>query len=158
MKALKIGEVAKETALSVKAIRFYEKIGLMPRPERTISSGYRLYTEGDVRRLRLIQRFKLLGLRLSQIKEIVASLKGEGCDCKRVKPHLQRLVNQELQEIEKNIQELTHLSGTGECGCGCEDLRELSPKRSLPIVQDSDECGDGSCGCGCADVSEKEDR
>lgn len=109
MKALKIGEVAKQTCLSVKAIRFYEKIGLVPAPERTFSSGYRLYTEGDVRRLRLIQRFKLLGLNLSQIKEIVASLKGEGCDCKKVKPHLQRLVSQQLQEIEKKIQELTHL-------------------------------------------------
>jgi DNA-binding transcriptional MerR regulator len=111
MEPLKIGEVAKETGLSVKAIRFYEKIGLVPAPERTFSSGYRLYGERDVRRLRLIQRFKLLGLRLSQIKEIVASLKGEGCDCKRVKPHLHRLVGQQLQEIDKKIQELTHLRG-----------------------------------------------
>ncbi|MGH7771910.1 MAG: MerR family transcriptional regulator, partial [Candidatus Binatia bacterium] len=107
MKALKIGEVAKETGLSVKAIRFYEKIGLRPAPERTFSSRYRLYTEGDVRRLRLIQRFKLLGLKLFQIKEIIASLKGEGCDCKRVKPHLQRLVSGQLEEIERKIQELT---------------------------------------------------
>ena len=109
MKPLKIGEVAKETGLSVKAIRFYEKIKLIPPAQRTFSSGYRLYTEGDVRRLRLIQRFKLLGLRLSQIKEIVTSLKGEGCDCKRVKPHLRRLVSEQLEEIDKKIQELTHL-------------------------------------------------
>ena len=109
MKTLRIGEVAKETGLSVKAIRFYEKIGLIPAPERTLSSGYRLYTETEIRRLRLIQRFKLLGLRLSQIKEIVASLKGQGCDCNRVKPHLQRLVSQQLEEIERKINELTHL-------------------------------------------------
>lgn len=111
MKQLKIGEVAKETGLSVKGIRFYEKIGLIPAPERTFSSGYRLYIERDVRRLRLIQRFKLLGLRLWQIKEIVESLKGKGCDCKRLKPHLQRSVSQQLQEIEKKIEELTHLKG-----------------------------------------------
>ncbi len=63
MKTYKIGTVAKEIGLSVKAIRFYEKIGLIPPPERTLSSGYRLYTEGDIRRLRLIQRAKLLGKR-----------------------------------------------------------------------------------------------
>jgi DNA-binding transcriptional MerR regulator len=54
MKPLKIGEVAKETGVSVKAIRFYEKIGLIPAPDRLFSSGYRLYTDRDVRRLRLI--------------------------------------------------------------------------------------------------------
>jgi hypothetical protein len=47
--------------------------------------------------------------------------------------------------------------GTGECGCGCEELFELSPKKSLPVVEEISGCGDGSCGCGCADVSEKED-
>ena len=98
MKALRIGQVAKETGLSVKAIRFYEKIGLIPAPERTFSSGYRLYTDGDVRRLRLVQRAKLLGLRLWQIKEIVESLKGQGCDCKRLKPRLQKLVDEQLEE------------------------------------------------------------
>lgn len=109
MKALKIGEAAKETGLSVKAIRFYEKIGLIPAAERTFSSGYRLYTERDVRRLRLINRTKLLGLRLSQIKEIVVSLKGQGCDCNRLKPHLQKLVDEQLDEIDRKLGELTLL-------------------------------------------------
>jgi DNA-binding transcriptional MerR regulator len=109
--ALKIGEVSKETGLSVKAIRFYEKIGLMPRPERSFGSGYRLYTEADVRRLRLLQRFKLLGLKLSEIKEIVAALKlkGKGCECSTIKPHLRRSVDQQLQEVERKIDELMHL-------------------------------------------------
>ena len=50
VKTYKIGTVAKETRLSVKAIRFYEKIGLIPAPEKALSSGYRLYTETDLRR------------------------------------------------------------------------------------------------------------
>ena len=111
MQALKIGEVSKETGLSVKAIRFYERIGLIPASQRSFGSGYRLYTEADIRRLRLLQRFKLLGLKLSEIKEIVASLKlkGRGCDCSRIRPHLRRSVDQQLQEIERKISELTHL-------------------------------------------------
>jgi len=106
MKPLKIGEVAKETGVSVKAIRFYEKIGLIPAPNRLFSSGYRVYTDRDVRRLRLIKRVKLLGIRLWQIKEIVASLKGEGCDCNRIQPRLQKLVDEQLDEIDRKLREL----------------------------------------------------
>ena len=106
MKALKIGEAAEETGISVKAIRFYEKIGLIPPAQRTFSSRYRLYTERDVRRLRLIKRVKLLGVRLWQIKEIVASLKGEGCDCNSLRPRLQKLVDEQLDEIDRKLREL----------------------------------------------------
>lgn len=109
MKPLKIGEVGKETGVSVKAIRFYEKIGLIPDPDRLFSSGYRLYTDRDIRRLRLIKRSKLLGLTLSQIKEIVDSLKGEGCDCNRLRPRLQKLVDQQLDDIDQQLRELTLL-------------------------------------------------
>jgi DNA-binding transcriptional MerR regulator len=126
MKALKIGEVARETGLSVKAIRFYEKICLIPRSDRSFSSGYRLYTETDIRRIRLIQRFKLLGLKLSQIKEIVATFKGEGCECTRVKPKLQRLVAQQLQEVERKIRELNHLKGE------LQKIHEQSTKLPFP--------------------------
>jgi len=48
MKLLRVGDVGKETGLSVKALRFCEKMGSIPAPERTLSSGYRLYTHGDV--------------------------------------------------------------------------------------------------------------
>lgn len=125
---MKIGEVAKETGLSVKAIRFYEKIGLIPASERSFGSGYRLYTEQDARRLRLIQRFKLLGLKLSEIKEIVASLKlkGEGCDCDGIKPHLRRTVDQQLEEIGRKINELSHLR------LELKKIQERSDKVPLP--------------------------
>lgn len=126
MNALKIGAVAKATGLSVKAIRFYENIGLMPASARSPSSGYRLYTEGDVRRLRLIQRAKLLGLRLWQIKDIVESLKGQGCDCKRLKPRLQKLVDEQILEIDRKLRELSLLR---------DELRKIqkgSEKTPLP--------------------------
>lgn len=46
--------------------------------------------------------------------------------------------------------------GTGECGC--EDFVELKTKKSLPVVEETRECGDGSCGCGCVDVSAEKAR
>ncbi len=45
--------------------------------------------------------------------------------------------------------------GTGECGCGCEEIIELNSRISLPVIEEAMDCGDGSCGCGCADVSEQ---
>ena len=42
--------------------------------------------------------------------------------------------------------------GTGDCGCGCDELVEISPKRSLPATQEGMDCEDGSCGCGCGDL------
>ena len=127
MKALKIGQVARETGLSVKAIRFYEKIGLIPSPGRTFSSGYRLYTETDLRRLRLVQRTKLLGLKLWQIKEIVESLKGQGCDCQRLKPRLQKLVNNQIEEIDRKLRELSLLR---------EELKKIQKgSRKTPLPQ-----------------------
>ncbi len=57
VKTYKIGTVAKEIGLSVKAIRFYEKIGLIPPPERTLSSGYRLFEPGPSFRGRDRSRF-----------------------------------------------------------------------------------------------------
>ena len=126
MKTLRIGKVAKETGLSVKAIRFYEKIGLIPSSARSPSSGYRLYAEEDLRRLRLIQRAKLLGLKLSQINEIVESLKGQGCDCRKLKPRLQKLVDEQILEIDRKLRELSLLK---------QELRKIqkrSEKTPLP--------------------------
>jgi DNA-binding transcriptional MerR regulator len=49
---LQIGQVAQKTGLSVDAIRFYEKSGLLPRPART-QGGYRLYEEREVAESRI---------------------------------------------------------------------------------------------------------
>src|SRR5215204_6490558 len=67
---LKIGEVARQTWLSIKTIRYYESRGLLEKPPRT-EGGYRLYGPEEVARLRFVQRAKLLGLTLEEIRELV---------------------------------------------------------------------------------------
>jgi MerR family copper efflux transcriptional regulator len=67
---LTIGEVAKQTGLSPKAIRLYEADGLIPPPERT-QAGYRTYDQHDVALLRFIGQARALDLRLEEIKEIL---------------------------------------------------------------------------------------
>jgi hypothetical protein len=60
---LRIGEVAKRTATTVDAIRFYEKRRLLPEAVRT-SGHFRLYTTDDIERVRFIQQMQSLGLSL----------------------------------------------------------------------------------------------
>jgi MerR family transcriptional regulator, mercuric resistance operon regulatory protein len=63
---LKIGELARQTGLSIKTIRYYERRGLLEQPPRT-QGGYRLYGPEEVARFRFVQRAKLLGLTLERL-------------------------------------------------------------------------------------------
>ena len=60
---LKIGELSSQTGISTEAIRYYERIGLLPEPERA-ENGYRLYGEEDVERLRFIRSARSLDFSL----------------------------------------------------------------------------------------------
>ncbi len=68
---LQIGEVAERAGVSQRTLRFYEEKGLLKPPAR-LESGFRLYTEEDVRRVRQIKKLQqLLGVSLAEIKEMV---------------------------------------------------------------------------------------
>ena len=60
---LTIGQVAKTSGVAAKTIRYYEQIGVLPTPSRA-ASGYRLYDQPGVERLRFIRRARSLGLLL----------------------------------------------------------------------------------------------
>lgn len=108
MSQLKIGELAKRAGCSVKTVRFYEAKGLLPSPPRS-PSGYRLYTESHLRCLQLIQRAKVLGLSLAKIRTLVVHL-GEGRrPGARLRPHLERLIRDELKEIGTKLDQLALL-------------------------------------------------
>lgn len=67
----RIEQVATETGLTKRTLRYYEEIGLLDPPTRT-EGGYRLYTPADVQRLERIKRLKdLLGFSLKEIRELV---------------------------------------------------------------------------------------
>jgi MerR family transcriptional regulator, thiopeptide resistance regulator len=63
----KVGELAQKTGLSVRALHYYEEIGLL-RPSHRTASGHRLYTAGDVARLSQIKSLRALGLGLEEIR------------------------------------------------------------------------------------------
>jgi MerR family transcriptional regulator, copper efflux regulator len=68
-----IGEVAEMVGLSLRAIRYYEEIELVSPSGRT-EGGFRLYTDSDVSRLRLVKALKPVGLSLETMGELVAAV------------------------------------------------------------------------------------
>jgi DNA-binding transcriptional MerR regulator len=101
---MQIGAFAKRFNLNPKTIRYYEAIDLLPAPART-ASGYRHYDEAAAARLGFIQRAKLLGLSLDDVRDILAIRERGEQPCARVLA----LVDAELALLDQRIQELTAL-------------------------------------------------
>jgi MerR family copper efflux transcriptional regulator len=67
---MNIGLASQHAGITAKMIRYYESIGLLPEADRRVS-GYRDYSEDDVSRLKFLQRARLLGFSVPQIKELM---------------------------------------------------------------------------------------
>lgn len=72
-----IGELAERTGLSLRTIRHYDDVGLLPATART-DGGFRVYSEADAARLMLIKQMKPLGFSLEEMAEILGLLGAEG--------------------------------------------------------------------------------
>ena len=67
---MRIGELAKRSGVSVQALRFYEREGVLSDPVRS-ESGYRIYGPDQIKRLTFIKQAKALGLSLAEIRRIL---------------------------------------------------------------------------------------
>jgi DNA-binding transcriptional MerR regulator len=101
---LKIGDLARITGLSIKTIRYYERRRLLEPPSRT-EAGYRLYGSEEVARLQFIQRAKLLGLTLEEIRELVEL--AARCNEGEIVPRLEEVLEAKLTETEQKMEELS---------------------------------------------------
>ena len=79
-----IGQAAKESGVSVKMIRHYEAIGLMPAVKRT-SAHYRLYGEKELHTLRFIKSARHVGLPLSDIRELLGLWQDRSTPCDSIR-------------------------------------------------------------------------
>ncbi|WP_104118547.1 MerR family transcriptional regulator [Arthrobacter sp. B1805] len=70
MQTMHIGELAERTGLSLRTIRHYDEVGILPASSRS-EGGFRLYTEDDVERLLLIRRMKPLGFSLEEMQALL---------------------------------------------------------------------------------------
>src|SRR5216684_6583894 len=102
--SLQIGQVSQRTGLSVDAIRFYEKAGLLPRPART-QGGYRVYQQREVADLKFIQQAQQLGFSLNEIRELFSIQRHPQEAC----VHVRDLIAQKLTVVRTKIEELRTL-------------------------------------------------
>ena len=78
---LLIGEVARQSGVSRKALRLYESLGIMPAPRRT-PAGYRVYPRDALRVVAFVGQGRRLGLTLSEIKHVVALRRAGTAPCR----------------------------------------------------------------------------
>lgn len=98
---MKIGKIAKVTGLTVKSIRYYELLQLLPKTPRT-ESGYRMYSEDAVERLRFIKKAKRLGLSLDEIRDILALHEHQQAPC----VHVMALLDRKVADVDGIIEDL----------------------------------------------------
>lgn len=108
-----IGEAARASGLSVKAIRYYEEIGLIPRATRRNGTarkgGHRLYAGSDLGRFRFIRHGRLLGLSLEEVRELLNAANG---GCPGAQPGYRDRLANHLTAIEERVEELLILKAT----------------------------------------------
>jgi len=124
---LQIGAVASRSGLTVDAIRFYEKQGLLAKLSRT-AGGFRVYTEPDVERLNFVSRAQALGFSLGEIRELLLLRDAGGETCS----HVHDLLDEKLTAIREKIAELRKLE---------RQLKEATMRCSRELAK---ECA-GSC-------------
>lgn len=101
--ALTVGALAREVGVTPKTIRYYEAIGLLP-PAARAPNGYRRYRPADTHRLAFIQRAKVLGLALDEIRDLVGV--AEGGQCTLTKAELRQILNLKIMDCTQRIDEL----------------------------------------------------
>lgn len=122
---MKIGDLAKKSGLQTGTIRYYEKAGLIPPPERS-SSNYRHYSDTHIERLRFIQHCRLLDMSLDEIRLLLDYRDYPDTNCSKVNAlidaHIGH-VTQRIEELKLLETQLRHLrsrctetAGINDCG------------------------------------------
>ena len=99
---MRIGELARQSGVSIDTIRYYERLGLLPRPART-PSGYREFPEGAVTRLLVIRNAVRFGFPLKEVARVLKVRDAGGTPCDQVRAFGEKL----LVEMDEKIAELT---------------------------------------------------
>jgi DNA-binding transcriptional MerR regulator len=112
---MRIGELARLSGIASTALRYYEKAGLLPQPQR-MQSGYRTYDAGALPRLAFIRAAQAVGLSLPEIREVIAIRDGGTPPCSHVVGLIERRraeVRARIRELQGLEQELSQLAERG---------------------------------------------
>jgi DNA-binding transcriptional MerR regulator len=115
---VKIGQVAREAGVSIDTVRFYERRGVLPAPERK-PSGYRMFTEATVERIRMTRALQEMGFTLDEVIDALRAHDAGGVTCDSERWRLEAVVGR----IDARIAELRRtrrhtMKILGECRAG----------------------------------------
>lgn len=99
-----IGEASTQSGVHIETIRYYEREGVVTKPDRT-AAGRRLYTKDEVAKLRFVRRCRDLGFPIPIIKTLLSLSSDSGRACGEVKT----MADNHLVEIEQKIESLIGL-------------------------------------------------
>jgi DNA-binding transcriptional MerR regulator len=99
MDDFRIGELATRSGVSIDAVRYYERLKLLPRARR-ISSGLRLFGPESIERVQFIKQAQELGLTLDEIKGLLAT--GGADECRRVRD----LLSKKTEELDGKMKSM----------------------------------------------------
>ncbi len=120
---LRIGEVAARAGVRADTVRYYEKRGLIPPPQRR-PSGYRAFSAETVQRIRFIKRAQELGFTLEEISQLLrlrASRRAECADVREIANHKIEIIDEKIADLRAMRGALMHLLD------GCHE--------NLPVVE-----------------------
>jgi DNA-binding transcriptional MerR regulator len=103
-RGLRVAELAGAVGVAPDTIRYYERAGLLPPPART-PAGYRAYDPGAVDRLRFIQGAQRLGLKLRDIRDLLAIRDTGVCPCEPA----EQLLRRRLSDLDAEMARLAAL-------------------------------------------------
>jgi MerR family transcriptional regulator, mercuric resistance operon regulatory protein len=137
--AIQIGELARQTGCNVETIRYYERVGVLPRPPRS-AARYRLYDSGDVRRLTFVRRARELGFTVDEVRALLVLSAADGENiCSEVREltarHLAdvRAKIGDLRAMERVLSEAVRRCDADEVP-GCPLIDTLSASAPLHLV------------------------
>ncbi len=102
-----IGEVAAETGITSKSIRYYESIGLIPEAHRS-NGGYRQYSDKDVQTLHFIRRARKLGFTVGELEELLSLYR----DRNRASADVRDIAIKHIADLNKKVAELEGMRAT----------------------------------------------
>jgi MerR family mercuric resistance operon transcriptional regulator len=139
MKVISIGTISKSSGISVEAIRYYEREGLLEKAKRS-ESGYRQYHPDVLRRLAFIRRAQDLGFSLEEIRELLRLRTSTKSSCRSVRAKAEEKISivekkiAELQLIKQALEVLASTCTNGDAPTStCPILDALDPENEEPL-------------------------
>lgn len=129
---LRSGQVAEAARVNVQTLRYYERRGLLPEPDRTLG-GHRLYPPETVTVLQVIKAAQRLGFTLNEVADLLEA--GHHRHGARPSIRVQTLATAKLAEVEARLADLAVIRDTlrAALDAGCDDLVTCAAKNCCPV-------------------------